>query len=624
MISGGPCADAGMFVDKEILLRGARASPTSSLGVFKNIAGMCKDRVAMARIPGDVETVVPFVKRAHEMLNEDPIDPKKVELARSANTGIRTSDRWSEHLKHLQYEVGLLEDHAEDELDPLIVGRYTAVWKDVDTEPPIARAIMDLRRLNALCKDDGVPFEILGSGGIVEKFKELDPTKQWGIVHADVANAYYQMGTGPKLKQRMLLRWGNKFVQSLALAMGFTHSCGIAQGICAGLILLQQPGDKDLGIDPRYYSSETAPGYMRLNNGGFVILVYDSILVVCPKKDVVAWHGRLRRNFESIGKLVLKYCEIAEDGEVVPYCGVEIKAGPNIFQWRVADGTLRTWATLRTLAVKSTPRTLFTIVGFLRFALDVQGSPRRVLGRVSHAQSVLGKVLFWDAEIVKPEEIERAWKVLDELLVKRQSESDWQHKRSHIPRKRKGTQIRFVIVAVDATPLKYAAAILQEDGVVGGNVEGCFDYFTPIAEAECTAAKAGLCLVGAVDVDVVVQCNDHKAVGRGFWKGYSPQDLLDSLIVEGLDAVDGKVLVQVDVPSAENFADIATRPDKNFSKEEKEERMRMSLARGQEALRTWKRTGKDYFSREDFSGATAVKDVELVQWRQTLEYDSTE
>jgi len=214
MISGGPCADAGMFVKRDILLRGARANPMSSLGTFKNIAGMCKDRAAMARIPGNGEAIVPFVKRAHEMLDEDPIDPQKVELARSGGSEIRASDRWSEHLRQLQYEVGLLEDHVEDELDPLVVGRYTAVWKEVDTVPPIARAIMDLRRLNALCREDGVPFEILGSGGIVENFKELDPTKEWGIVHADVANAYYQMGTGPELKQRMLLRWGNKYVQS--------------------------------------------------------------------------------------------------------------------------------------------------------------------------------------------------------------------------------------------------------------------------------------------------------------------------------------------------------------------------------------------------------------------------
>jgi len=639
MISGGPIADAGMFVEKHVLIRGARADPESSLGHFRNVAGMNKEREAMARIPfseefvthrdGKVvkeEKIVPFVKQAHTLLDEDPIDQQKLEdKERQEPAKLRSSDRWSYHLEQLT-KVRLLEDDPNDEgMAHLIAGRYTAVWKDVDPPPPIARAIMDMRRLNALCTDSEVPFELLGSKQIADLFKNIDPTKHWGVVHADVSNAYYQMGTGPNLQKRMLLLWGSKYVHCPALVMGYKKSCGIAQGLCGGLLLLTRPGDVDLGIPEEYYSREIAPGCIHLNNGGFIIIIYDSILVVCPKKDQQSWHDRIKRNFETIGNLLLKYCKIAPSDSIVSYCGIEIRVGPNKFQWRVAEATLNTWHKLRHLSVRSTPRTLFKIVGFLRFALDVQGTPRRVLGRISKAQSRLGLVKNWDAEVVNSLDIKRAWSLLDDLLARRKSGRDWQHRKSHIPSGMSQGVVTYAVVAVDATPYRFAAAVLEENGIVSKSIEGAFGEFTDIAHAECTAAMKGLELVSDIEAQVIVQCNDHKAVGRGFWKGYSPQDALDRMVITGLRAIKKKILVQVDVPSAENFADIGTRPDKSFTPEERALRMQCSLARAKEAASIWKATGKDYFSREDFTGEVVSEEgMKQYEFVPDYHYDEEE
>lgn len=627
MFSGGPCADAGMLVSKEVLLRGARANPKSSLGSFVNVGGMSKEPRAKARIPGSKE-IVPFVKRAHDALDEDPLDQLKVASPEHEEPArLRNSDLWSDHLKRLQYDDHLFEDYkGDEEIARRIAGRYTAVWKDVDKTPPIARAIMDLRRLNALCGDQGVPFEILCPAHIVKELRLIDPTKRWGIVHADVANAYYQMGTGPKLKQRMLIRWGSKFIQSQVLAMGFTRSCGIAQGIFMGLIILRSSGDDDLGIPESVYLRDVAPGCVHLQNGGLIVLVYDSILIICPQGDCKKWYERLKRNFEKIGHVVFKYCKISAEREIVPYCGVELRIAPNLFQWRVSDATLQTWGTLRGLAVRNSPRTLFKIVSFLRFACDIQGAPRRVLGRVSRAQSKLGLVIHWDDLIVDRKDIEAAWSILDKITRERAEGRDWRHRKSHLPMKRCNVgHITFLIVAVDATPYRYAAALLEADGSCKTKCEGNFEHALPIAEAEGTAACKGLVLVGDIGADVIALCNDHKAVGRGFWKGYSPTDNIDDLVVEGLHAVDGKVLIDVDVPSAENFADIGTRPTKNFSENEHKMRMQMSLARGRYAVARWEKTGQDYCPRESF--LVDENDFDNARWDVTpwlLQYDSNE
>jgi hypothetical protein len=62
------------------------------------------------------------------------------------------------------------------------------------------------------------------------------------------------------------------------------------------------------------------------------------------------------------------------------------------------------------------------------------------------------------------------------------------------------------------------------------------------------------------------------------------------------------------VPSKENIADVASRPDKHFSEEERHALLRASIRRFQRALREWWRWPVWFFSR--FS-AGEVEDVSL-------------
>lgn len=603
MLSGGLDADPGM-IQGELLVRGARAHPDSQIGTFKNVGGMKRD--------ADVWPDFPFLRTAFEILDEDPVDYRKLEEPPVAK--LQNSVKWSVHLRQLWHVLigGFVVDvdprcptdqqreHYEKELGicSRICAKYTSVWKDVDGPTPIARVIFDLRRLNAVCTEKNVPFTILGAPQMIKEMRDV-PTERgmFTIVHADLVNFYYQIGVGADLGRRMVLLWGDKYVQSLVLCMGFSKACGVAMAICMALLLRHEEGDVDLGIPTELHSSDSAPGCVRLKNGGVIFLVYDSIMIICPKKDAMPWYHKLQSNFGRAG-LQFKYCKVAAPGEIVNYCGMEARSDREGIKWRVAATSLSTWKILRRATLRRSPRTLFKVTGYLRFALAVTGEPRWRLGRVSKAQSRLGKVTEWDDLVVTEEELNLAWGLFDELVAEWDTKQGWKHRRSHVP---VATGSLFVVVAVDATELTWAVNVLTNEGVVDNlSEQGVFRHKRPIAEAEAFGGVKGLQVAQSQPAPVVILCNDNRGIGRGFWKGYSPKDPIDELVKKGLECMKGKAYVGVDIPTDENYADIGTRTRKVYSSAEVSFRRRRTFERAMLAAEEWRKSGTDYFGREAF------------------------
>jgi len=597
---------------KGLLVRGGRASKTSNLGTLRNVGGML--------LMNDIFCHTPYSQKALLLLFEDPLDINALtNLPSDKITSERDSASWSKHLLALKDSHVLKYCNVTPEYARSISGKYTSVWKDVEDteEKSIARAIFDLRRLNLVSTESGVDFELLAACNMVPLLIGINTSrKEYTIVHADVSNMYYQLPVGEKLGRRCLFRFSGKYMMSNVLPMGYKKSCGIAQGISMGLILRNEEGDRDLGIPEEARTRSCAPGFVLLRNGGLIFLVYDSILIICPKEDAREWQKRLRRNFEKRAHLLFKYCEIASEGVAVPYCGIELRKTVSGLQWRVGDQSVATWSILRGIPLRPAPRTLFRIVGFTRFASAIQGMPRYKLGRVSKLQSSLGLVTNWDEECLSAADIEEAWSVFDVLLEERKDgkNNGWRHRKSHLPARTRDAGDEYCIVAVDATPFRWAVNLSSNGSPFDVGISGSFEEKTEIGHAESRSSKEGMMLAIGRDYKIVVLCNDHRAVGRSYWKGYSTADKIDTDIKTALKSVITQSLIFVDVPSKENYADIDSRPEDEYTAEEIEQRHRDTLRRAQEALERWKATTKDYFSREDLE----VEDSSL----EVVDYES--
>ena len=598
LLSGGMGCDPGMLRVDGLIVRGGRASKASNLGLLRNVGGMVKESHLFSHTEYSAKALV--------LLDRDPLDINALAaLPADKLTRERDSAMWSKHLLVLERSQVLEWCEKPKSFATSICGKYTAVWKDVKEteEKSVARAIFDLRRLNLVTTAVVVDFALLAAVNMVPLLMGIGPRggARWRIVHADVSNMYYQLGVGKDLGSRCLLRFGGRYMSAKVLPMGFKKSCGIAQGLSMGLILRVESGDRDLGIPSSAYLGGVAPGYIRLTNGGIIFLVYDSILIICPEDDARAWQRRLRRNFETRANLLFKYCEVADVEEVVPYCGLELRMTPKGLQWRVGDQSVATWKILRHVQLKRCPRTLFRIVGFSRFAAAIQGVPRHKLGAVSKIQSSLGLVQNWDETCLREEDIAVAWEFFDAMVEERYTSKTkgWRHRRSHLPIRTRDTSPSTCIIAVDATPYRWAVNLLRGAHDVDISRHGDFDDLTPNADAESRSSKEGLLLALDESFGVIVLCNDHRSVGPSFWKGYSTKPVIQADIRGALDRVVEEKIIFVDVPTKENFADVDTRPDKKYSAEEINQRRRDTLRRANEALEVWKQTGKDYFSRED-------------------------
>jgi len=185
-----------------------------------------------------------------------------------------------------------------------LCGILRAVYKDSGGE---ARAIFDLVYTNEVSRSRQISFGILGSGQLLDVIRAVPfRTKKYRFLHGDLKNAYYQLPIGPSLGRCCCVRAGDDLFEPLVLPMGYHEACGICQSIVFGTILFREAGEDPLGVDSGALIQNDAPAYVKLDDGGFISLVYDSFLVVCSEERAVLWKSRLRRNFNKVNEIVQK------------------------------------------------------------------------------------------------------------------------------------------------------------------------------------------------------------------------------------------------------------------------------------------------------------------------------
>ena len=90
---------------------------------------------------------------------------------------------------------------------------------------------------------------------------------------------------------------------------------------------------------------------------------------------------------------------------------------------------------------------------------------------------------------------------------------------------------------------------------------------------------------------------DNIGVLRAFLKGYSTSDEIQHQILLSKSTEYPGVILLVDLPSEENFADIASRPEEIYEPKDVEKRKKSTQDRFNKALSNWYHTGATYTSR---------------------------
>jgi len=493
-----------------------------------------------------------------------------------------------------------------------ICGVLRAVYKDGGGE---ARAIFDLVFTNSVARKRAARFSILSSGQLIGLLRTIPfLQKKYRFIHGDLKNAYYQLPIGPQLSRCCCLRIGDDVFEPLVLPMGYHEGCGICQGIVFATILFREEGEDALGVDPSEYTRADAPAMVRLDDGGFISLVYDSFLIVTSEERATAWEARLRRNFNNVCG-VLKYLILEKPVFSFFYCGVVLSMDGHGLSWSLEEESVRIWHLTAKLDLLPSPRTLYRLMGFLRFAAPILGWQHRVLGEGTKAQSDLGEIADWDELSVKTEKIDYARRLVLQVEVRKN------HPRSHIPSKRGRVSTTFI--AVDATPDRWVIVLLRDcqgsPEIVLWNLN---DFHTdksyvphtkldasggvPIEVAEAIAMDFGLDegQLHSDECSVLVIGGDNLLASLGFWKGFSRSDGIQSVINSSKTPKERPV-VFVDIPTGENLADVKTRPkvlEKMTPKEIEDEtnkRMATTWKRLNDGYRQWMLTAKAFFFRHD-------------------------
>lgn len=578
--SPGWGGDSECLFDKTALgkVRGARACPNSKLCPLKNVGGVILDGTGLA------DTA--YVRLALALLIEDPLRGDVCVMMRKLEE-TPDSGRFWKHLKYLVSTDVLWKDvHNEAACG----GTYSAVYKDA----LFARAIFNLRYLNQFCNDKEVIFKLLGAAQLIAKLRAIDFSKgAYRIVHADVTNMYYQLRIGPLLSRCCGIRIGKDWFLPSVLPMGWKKACGIAQALMWGVILYCEAGEDRLGVPESALGGEAAPSHIDLDDGGMIVLVYDSVLIITSVDRAAKWHERLRINCDRVN-MVLKYLIQEELEAELAYCGVGIKTTRAGLFWRLEESAVAIWKSMATQKLLHTPRTFFKFVGFLRFAGPVLNWTAHRLGEATKMQSKMG-FINWKAGEGDIENVDEASISLLRSLVL-SIENEWHHRKSHLPRKRAVVEVAFI--AVDATPLRWAMWPMVNGKVVASECEeGSFESPTTIDVAEAWCLHKGTVYARSIQATVWVFANDNQGVGRSYTHGFSRSDGVHSVIK--LSAIEPiQIIVMADVPTTVNVSDIGTRPEKDYTPAEVEYRRKQTWADMQTAYNKWKEDASAYHVRK--------------------------
>ena len=599
--SPGMGANSRMFVKvPAMVLRGALAPPAFPLAGIHNVGGFrAWDKDGKRTV-----AAIPFVDMALEVLEEDPLEPGvEAELRTVAESP--DSGAYAAHLKYLK-KIGVLAMYGVHdpktgavttkdgvEMPRPVIARYTAVYKDKKG----ARAIFNCRYLNPKCTKKSVPFSLLGSRALVEALRRLEWRRlDLRIVHCDVLNCYYQYSSGLKGRRCMCVKVGNLIYMCLVMMMGWWKSCGIAQGLVWGTILMRMEGEPSLGIPEEVYNMKEAPGFIELEGGGLIVLVYDSVLLIAPRELAHQWRARLERNFD-LANVKLKYLIEEPLGSTMAYTGIQLRTSEDGSFWSLEPTTVETWNMIVRQPLVNSPLTLFRLLGMLRFAAPILGWQEYRLGRLTKEQSRLGMVEKWNDPCVNEEIIRAACRMIQALVGGEES-----HPKSHYV-KRKGDVL---FVAVDATPFRWAMWPMKDGKVIKSECkEKDFVKEESIDVAEAYVVAKAIAYGQLKGAGILVVGNDNQPVGYGYLKGYARADAMDGEISDARYTEGRMALVMADIPSEENVSDIGTRPKVKYSPEDVKFRTERSWSRMQAALENWKKTARSYLKRVEGAALTS-------------------
>ena len=585
--------DAKMFREEASALprvRGLLAPPSSNLAPLKNVGGMCKVRARFAPMP--------FVDVALEALMADPL-PRDVSLPNWRQ--IPDSAKYARHVAYMVKHSVLRKVLDPDDGGRRWGGPYFPVWKDAVG----ARAVFSLKSTNKMSVGPEVRFSLLSSQGLIRELRKRDFVRLGlRFVHADITNAYYNYAVGPDLGKACCVRVGNSLYEALVASMGFRKHCGNSQALVWGALLRQTAADiaegekGKLGVPDSVFGLSEAPGFIELDDGGFIVLVYDSILIASTQP--LEWEKRIQRNFgkdEGVN-LMLKYLIVEGAVATFGYCGLELSLDGHGVHWRMEEAALKTWKEVIQRPIVSSPRALFRLLGMLRFAAPILNWPRRRLGRFTKYQSQLGVILNWDEEsAVHDEMIEKMSSAIMEIENKRV------HAKSHIPLKRKDPMT--VYVAVDATQKKWAMWPMMDGMVIEseckeGNfldIEGKI-MTLPISYMEGIAFREAVRYLKSLGAVIWIIGNDNQGVGRAFVNGFSRSTEVDEVVA--LEPIGNEVcMIVADIPTDLNLSDIGTRPNKSYSPEDREKRRKATWALMGEAFTRWRSMAEEYVRRPE-------------------------
>lgn len=583
--------------------RGALAPPSVDLAPLEGIGTLRTDEESFFRAP--------FVHAALDLLKKCPL-PEGVVLPKFHETV--DSVRYARHVDYMlekEHQVlGVLgwydeksgmvttEDGRRIPLPP--IGIYSAVFKDSHW----ARAIFNLGVLNEAGLEVELRVRILGVARFIARLRTHDPgEKKWVMLHADVKNAYYGIPVGKKLSECCCIRVGKKILKAKVLCMGWTNSCAICQALTWGTILRRKKGAEDLGVPEWLYEAKEVPDIVEFSDGGWAVVIIDSIFMMLPEERAELWKVRLEENFEHV-RWKLKYLTRELESAVVTFGGVKIFAEPGKLSWGLDTETLSAWQAVARAELRPTPRAFFRPLGFLRFAGSILGWPSYRLGRLTKYQSDLGKVEQWDDEYVPIEALAEAKRLILEIDPDTRSDRN-----SHVRKRRRG---EVMFLAVDATPTRWAVYRLSDSEKMPAQDDircGVFKKKMLIDDAECFALSKAVLWGYAEDAAVSVIANDNQVVGYSYKKGFAKgrkdgekAEVMDELIkkLELTDA--GMVIVIGDVPGILNVSDIGTRPGKVYSEENKMLRLRATWEVLRQAWENYKETAATYMLRNQLSG----------------------
>ena len=287
------------------VFRGDLAGANSRLVPLKNVGGFVWAEPGAMRPP-------PFVVRSRELLQQALPPTREGERLRAT--------RYSSHIVELA-RMGVLR-RMDENRTTVCVANYFAVAKDVEKDGTVlARAIFDLRRANT---QENAELSILAAQQIVALLQDKGmhwARKKFRVLHGDASNWYYQIPLGNS--NIVVIHDSVRWLLNV-LPMGWQHSCFIGQSISWWVLLYRLEGDDPLGVVIDLAACHSPPVTIELSDGGAIILIYDSILIIASDGMAKKWYQRIIRN-TNMFKVHMKYLTLEEVDAHFVFAGIEIQ-----------------------------------------------------------------------------------------------------------------------------------------------------------------------------------------------------------------------------------------------------------------------------------------------------------